>query len=526
MVSPMREKRVWPPQDKDADGETAAAFEAAVAVVKETVVRSGEVLVSAKEDLSNHQRWLKVQTAAVEADRERHARWLQRQRERQEAIERREKRRARRRARRQAAARSLKDGVAAAVFAVRSTVWRLFATIAAGLNAIDATAFNGVRWIGARFRGAALYVGGALWRAAFLAGIQLRAVARVVYSSLASGLGSLRVLLAGSAARAGAKVNTVAPVVGNVLGRFFGAVAASTRNASDGLGQWLRASSPWLSDKADNLGRSVGARIAPAFSFVSARAQAFAPVLSERIAKAGAVAGTHLRGSALRAKSLVEWSKAPAVDAENAVSLPHRLGRFDLSQMLIIAGTLLLVFGALMLGGGLLLRTGKPSMVAAASPSEPIAWLFEHDNLALDERSVFTFAAMQEGTRIKGFAIGGVNMSDQTLDAVGSVIKPDHKAKDVKLALSVEMPDEQAGVTKTFEPGVPGAIPPEAQFKLLFAFPEDGGMTPGEVLSTFGGVMLKVRYEVAGKDKSFIHYLSPAFLERQLAEIMAEAKGS
>ena len=150
MVSPMREKRVWPPQDKDADGETAAAFEAAVAVVKETVVRSGEVLVSAKEDLSNHQRWLKVQTAAVEADRERHARWLQRQRERQEAIERREKRRARRRARRQAAARSLKDGVAAAVFAVRSTVWRLFATIAAGLNAIDATALNGVRWIGAR----------------------------------------------------------------------------------------------------------------------------------------------------------------------------------------------------------------------------------------------------------------------------------------------------------------------------------------------------------------------------------------
>ena len=249
-------------------------------------------------------------------------------------------------------------------------------------------------------------------------------------------------------------------------------------------------------------------------------------MLSERIAKAGAVAGTHLRGGALRAKSLVEWSKAPAVDAENAVSLPHRLGRFDLSQMLIIAGTLLLVFGALMLGGGLLLRTGKPSMVAAASPSEPIAWLFEHDNLALDERSVFTFAAMQEGTRIKGFAIGGVNMSDQTLDAVESVIKPDHKAKDVKLALGVEMPDEQAGGTKTFEPGVPGAIPPEAQFKLLFAFPEDGGMTPGEVLSTFGGVMLKVRYEVAGKDKSFIHYLSPAFLERQLAEIMAEAKGS
>ena len=33
MANPMREKRTWPP-DRDSDGETAAAFEAAVAVVK------------------------------------------------------------------------------------------------------------------------------------------------------------------------------------------------------------------------------------------------------------------------------------------------------------------------------------------------------------------------------------------------------------------------------------------------------------------------------------------------------------
>ena len=83
MANPMREKRTWPP-DRDSDGETAAAFEAAVAVVKESVVRSGEVLSSAREDLSDHQRWLKAQAAAVESDRERLARWLQRQRERQD----------------------------------------------------------------------------------------------------------------------------------------------------------------------------------------------------------------------------------------------------------------------------------------------------------------------------------------------------------------------------------------------------------------------------------------------------------
>src|SRR4030067_3641681 len=108
MVRPMREKRVWPPQDKDSDGETGAACEAAAAVVKETVVSSGEVLVSAKEDLSDHQRWLKVQTAAVEADRERHDRWLHRQRGRQEALERRGAKRTRGRAPRQGGKRAIR----------------------------------------------------------------------------------------------------------------------------------------------------------------------------------------------------------------------------------------------------------------------------------------------------------------------------------------------------------------------------------------------------------------------------------
>ena len=120
MVSPMREKRAWPPREKDADAEAVAAFEKTVAVVKETVVRSGEVLVSAKEDLNDHQRWLKVQTAQVAADRERHDRWLQRQREQQEAHERREQKRARRRRMREAVVQSVTGAIAAVVFAVRS----------------------------------------------------------------------------------------------------------------------------------------------------------------------------------------------------------------------------------------------------------------------------------------------------------------------------------------------------------------------------------------------------------------------
>ena len=57
MASPLREKRTWPPREKDAESAESAAFEATVAVVKETVVRSGEVLVSAKEDLSDRRGW-------------------------------------------------------------------------------------------------------------------------------------------------------------------------------------------------------------------------------------------------------------------------------------------------------------------------------------------------------------------------------------------------------------------------------------------------------------------------------------
>ena len=65
MASP---KRAWPP-DRDSDGETAAAFEAAVAVVKASVARSGEVLSTAKEDLAQaqaQQQTLEAQKAALE----------------------------------------------------------------------------------------------------------------------------------------------------------------------------------------------------------------------------------------------------------------------------------------------------------------------------------------------------------------------------------------------------------------------------------------------------------------------------
>jgi hypothetical protein len=143
---------------------------------------------------------------------------------------------------------------------------------------------------------------------------------------------------------------------------------------------------------------------------------------------------------------------------------------------------------------------------------------------------MFVLASTPNGIRIKGFAIGGVNLSDETLGSLGGVIKPDGQDHDLKLALNVEKPESQSDGADSAEVepmAVPpeGAVPSQAPFKLIFMFPDEanGGMTPQQVLSTFGGLLLKVHYEMEGKQRSFIQYLPASLLEAQLAEIV---KGS
>ena len=531
MVSPMREKRAWP-RDKDADAEAVAAFEKTVAVVKETVVRSGEVLVSAKEDLNDHQRWLKVQTAQVAADRERHDRWLQRQREQQEAHERREQKRARRRRMREAVVQSVTGAIAAVVFSVRSAVWFVIAKTIAGLNYIDTTAANGLRFVAWKLRDLALYVAAAVWRTVAVACSAARSLALSAWALTIAGLGGLGGLFNAAAAGVSAKVHALAPSFGHFLSVSFGGIAARTRDASSSIGSSLGAGLTSLATTASVLTRRIGEGLAPALSAVAAKGHAIAPSLFETIGNAGRAAVTYARAGALRAQKFLP-AKASPIDAENAVSSPRAMGGFELSQMLIIAGALLLVCGGLMLGGGLLMRAGggSSSSVTAASPTEPIAWLFEHKSLPIDERSVFAYVTTPDGVRIKGFAIGGVNLSEQPVSALAGIIKPDAQAHDLKLALSVEMPGEHEGAqsSEAMAAAVPdGTIPSQAPFRLVFLFPSatDGGMTPHDVLAAYGGLMLRIRYEVDGRQRSFIQYLPQALLEEQLAEIAAEAKGS
>jgi hypothetical protein len=520
MVSPMREKRAWPPRDRDSDGETVAAFEAAVAVVKETVVRSGEVLVSAKEDLSDHHRWLKAQTEAVQADRERHERWLQRQREREEALERREQKRAKRRAARQAAMRSIKDAVSATVLSVRSAIEFLIAKLLGALKYTLGAVAGGVAWLWGKLRDGVLYLARAMWGGLLFAGRTAQAFARSVTSLLVSAFAAIS-----------ARLHALAPAVANLVSIAFGGIGARAREASRVIGRWLVAVFSWLAAKAGALTHTAGETLEPAWRTFSAKGYALAPALWDKTAKAGGLARHVAQAGTARVRGFLPASKATPAMGENAVFLPQRLRGFELGQMLIIAGTLLLVLGGLMLGGGLLLRAGTPSSstIAAASPAEPVAWLFEQKSFPLAERSIFAWEATPSGVRIKGFAIGAVNMSDDPIVSLEGVLKPDLHDQDLKLDVIVEKPGEAADGVEAPEAAAAetaaGTIPSQAPFQLVFLFPAPEA--PEDVLKASGGLLLKVNYEVAGKQKSFIQYLPPDLLEEQLAEIQAEAaKGS
>jgi hypothetical protein len=113
------------------------------------------------------------------------------------------------------------------------------------------------------------------------------------------------------------------------------------------------------------------------------------------------------------------------------------------------------------------------------------------------------------------------------------MIKPDLHDEDLKLDLVVGRPGDDAIGTQPTEPAAaapsPGVIPPQAPFKLVFLFPGaegTSGMTPEEVVKQSGGILLKVRYEIDGTQRTFIQYLPVSLLEEQLTELQAGGKGS
>ena len=614
MASPLREKRTWPPREKDAESAESAAFEATVAVVKETVVRSGEVLVSAKEDLSDHQRWLEAQRAAVQADRARHERWLQRQQEKQEALAKRERARRRRQLAREHATRAVENAVFALVDFVLSLFWLCVAKVAAFFAYLRGAIVRSVTWAGARLRDLAAYVARLANAAASAIGGKTRALAgssgralSAATSSLAAKSGALARSTGSAFAAAGSSLATksgaLARSTGNALSAATSSVATKSAGsagdgevAGDGLAAAMAehtsltppavlggafdetlAEQPASATVVDTalaqpIGEGVAARLAPVLAPVAAVMRSGWQALARLIAPISAKAAPVLRSAAKHVEAAFSvisakihalsprlhgavarrfetaagpsgerLAKPSASVSENEVSsftdaisspTPARIGGFDLSQMLIISGVVLLVCGGLLVGSGLLLRAGTGPVAEKTPSPHSIAWFFEEPELPIVERSVFTAELTPHGVLLTGLAIKAENNSDEALSGLEGVVKPDAKKVDLKLEVKVDMvPADGAHGAEAAEVQENGVIPPHAFFTLVFPFPpeaqgEQAGIALNDFIAAYGGLMLKLRYDVAGTQKSLIHYLSPEMLKSQLTEIQHEADGS
>jgi hypothetical protein len=115
----------------------------------------------------------------------------------------------------------------------------------------------------------------------------------------------------------------------------------------------------------------------------------------------------------------------------------------------------------------------------------PIAWELDAPGVQLPVTSPW------------GFSLGGTNVSDQALEQVQAVLKPDSTGREVALALDVE------GSLAEDRP----VIPAGARFSLVSDSPDEDG-------ASSGGAILSFRYVQAGQRKTSILYLTPSMLAR------------
>jgi hypothetical protein len=120
-----------------------------------------------------------------------------------------------------------------------------------------------------------------------------------------------------------------------------------------------------------------------------------------------------------------------------------------------------------------------------ATSQSPVAWNF-------DDRDV-----QPPVTSPWGFSISGTNVSDQALEQVQAVLKPDSSQNELELVLDMEGQPSGNGTV----------IPAGARFSLISDPPDVGS-------SKIGGAILTFRYVQAGQRRSSIFYLTPAMVAR------------
>jgi len=605
MASPMRKKRAWSTREEDAESKETAAFEATVAAAKDTAAKSGAFLSSANEDLTDHHRWLRAQSAAVERDRQRHERWLKRQRDQRFALAKKERVRRRRQLMRQRAMLATRHAVVAGLLFVQSWIAFAFAKIGAGFKFVGTTIGRGFAEVGRQITSGARWMGAKLGLAASEAGKGLSAGSSLIASKIGIGLsaaGARSSVLASATGRSASSGFSHLAAKASALG------AASKRGLASGY-RWsaarAAAASPAVYTQLAKFGRRAehfartrsagaerlshpGVQAPPAASvhvievygphkesvelFGRRANDPWTPEASQTLSAADVYGPFHeevwgegasssepyetasLPGFRAGAESALSWARTQAgragawagaqpwaktegwARAKARAEAWTRTRDIDLSQMMIIAGAVLLVCGGLLVGGGLLMRAGaRTTTVADLAPEETfsgITWTFNEPDLPLPERAVFTLSGTPESFRINGLSVSGVNNSDQPLTNLQGVLKPDVQRPDLKLSLQVDEKQSPSGEGAAPQTAVvaTGTVPAQTPFRLVFPFPAEAmggedGITVDEFFDSYGGLLLKLRYEIEGVEKSVIQYLGPDLLKGQLDEVAAPVAG-
>ncbi|ODR94546.1 hypothetical protein AUC70_07870 [Methyloceanibacter stevinii] len=176
-----------------------------------------------------------------------------------------------------------------------------------------------------------------------------------------------------------------------------------------------------------------------------------------------------------------------------------------------------------------LLRSTSDPVLAAEPGDETfskISWAFHHPDLPLPERSVFTLSGTPEAFLINGISIAGVNNSDEALTDLEGALSSDVQRPDLLLDVVVEAEGKEPSAR-----GPVATVPPGEPFRLTFLFPPEStgsadGISVDEFFESYGGLLLKLRYDADGAERSVIQYLDPEMLKAQLDEVSAEAGGS
>ena len=126
----------------------------------------------------------------------------------------------------------------------------------------------------------------------------------------------------------------------------------------------------------------------------------------------------------------------------------------------------------------------KPDL--KANSQSPVAWNFDDRDVQLPVTSPW------------GFSISGTNASDEAMEQVQAVLKPDSSKRQLEFFLDVEGHNVEDGTV----------IPAGARFSLVSETPNEDGA------KQIGGAILSFRYVQAGQRKTSILYLTPSMVAR------------